>query len=112
MEEMQKELQRGTLDKNPRLWRRVTCRKCGRTGKRLIDFLKEGLFVVGKTEKITVTQPGLYVLFRSEEETATPILIKTVCANCGNEEVISDPVLTVEYLTGICKCGKPRITYV
>ena len=111
MEEVLKEVKKGSLDDNPQLCRKTTCSKCGKAGKRLIDFLKQGQFEVGKTEHITVAEPGQYALLKYEEETATPVLIKIVCDNCGHEETVTDPVLTLEYLTGICRCTKPRITY-
>jgi len=111
LEEVLKELRKGSFDQNPRLCRRVACSKCGKTGKKLVDFLRDGHFEIGKIEKITVAEPGQYALFTYEEETFTPLLIRTVCEKCGHEEVVSDPVLTLEYLTGICKCKKPRITY-
>ena len=112
MEEVMGELQKGLLDQNPRLCRRIICSKCGNRARRFIDYLREGRYEVGKTEKITVAEPGQYVLFKYEEEAATPILIKTVCEKCGHQDVVSDPILTVEYLTAICKCRKPSITYV
>lgn len=111
MEEVLSEVRKGSLDENPRLCKRIVCSRCGKTGKRLIDFLKEGHFEVGKSERINVIQPGQYALFNYEEETATAVSIRTVCQKCGHEEVVSDPILTVEYLIGICKCKKPRITY-
>jgi hypothetical protein len=111
MEEVLSEVRKGSLDENPRLCRRVICSKCAKTGKKLIDLLKEGHFEVGRSERISVIEPGQYALFKYEEETATTISIRSVCEKCGHEEVVSDPVLTLEYLTGICKCKKPRITY-
>ncbi len=112
MEEILRELAKGSFDKNPRLCRRVICSKCGTPGKKFVDFLRDGQFEVGKMQRITVTEPGQYALYKYEEENATPILLKIVCDKCGQNEVISDPVLTVEYMTTICRSKKPRITYV
>lgn len=112
MEKVLIELKKESFDRNPRLCRRVACSKCGHIGRRFLDFLRDNQFEVGKTEKILVAQPGQYALFTYDEETVTQVLIRVVCQKCGHEEVVSDPVLTVEYLTGICKCTRPRITYV
>ncbi|MBS7622932.1 hypothetical protein KEJ39_04555 [Candidatus Bathyarchaeota archaeon] len=106
-----KRLREGGLDQNPRLLRRVVCSKCRRRGKRFLDYLKEGSFEVGKTERIMVAHPGIYSLYRFEEEEVTQIIIKTQCEACGHRETVSDPILTVEYLTGICKYRGPGITY-
>ncbi|MEM3018133.1 MAG: hypothetical protein QXO25_04570 [Candidatus Bathyarchaeia archaeon] len=111
MEEVLKRLREGGLDQNPRLLRRVVCSKCGRAGKRFLDYLKEGSFEVGKTERITVAHPGIYSLYRFEEEDVTQIVVKARCEACGHKEAISDPILTVEYLKGICKFRGPGITY-
>ena len=112
MEEVMRRLREGALDQNPRLCRKVVCPKCGRAGKRFIDYLREGSFEVGKTERITVAHPGVLSLFRFEEENVTPIYVRSLCEGCGHREVLSDPILTVEYLTGICKYRESRITYV
>lgn len=112
MEKVCDELRKESLARNPRLCKRVACSKCGHVGKRFIDYLRGNQFEVGKTEKILVAQPGQYALFTYDEESVTQVLIKVVCEECGHEEVVSDPVLTVEYLTEICKSTKPRITYV
>ncbi len=112
MEEILRELNKGSFDKNPRLSRTVVCSKCGMPGRRFIDLLRDGQFEVGQTQRITVTEPGQYALYKYEEENVTPVLLRLVCNRCGHQEAISDPILTVEYLITIYKCKKPGTMYI
>lgn len=102
----------GLLNGNPRLLHRVTCPKCGCESRTFLDLLKSGEFEVGDRVSLVVTYPGGAYLYAYEQETATPIYLKTTCKKCGHEGKITDPVLTVEYLSGVVKLGKPGIVSV
>jgi len=97
-EEISNEARKGTFDRSSRLNRRMVCEKCGCSGKRYIEYLKEGTFEVGQTERVLVAYPGQYYLLSYETEKVTPIFILVKCQRCGLEKKITDPVLTVEYL--------------
>lgn len=83
--------------------------KCGCADKTFLEFLKSGEFDVGEKVSVIVSYPGGAYLYAYEQETVTPILLKTKCRRCGHESKVTDPVLTVEYLTGIAKYAKPGI---
>jgi len=97
-EEISNEARKGTFDRISRLHLRATCKKCGFTGKRYIECLKDGEFEIGQAERVLVAYPGQYHLLSYEAETATPIFVLMKCKRCGTESRITDPVLTVEYL--------------
>ena len=108
-EEVTRYAKQGALDGNPRLLRRVACPKCGCAGRTFLDFLKSGEFEVGDRVSLVVTYPGGAYLYAYEQETATQIYLKTTCKKCGPEIKMTDPVLTVEYISGIVRLGKPGI---
>jgi len=112
LEDILGQARKGALDRNPRLNRRPNCKKCGREAGRFIEYLKAGEFEIGSEERIAVVEPGYYSELMYREEKVTPIYIKMKCIACGCEDKITDPVLTLEYLRGIIKCGEPRVTYV
>lgn len=97
-EEISNEARKGTFDRSPRLHHRMVCEKCGCSGKKYIEYLKEGKFEVGQAEQVLVAYPGQYYLLSYETEKVTPIFIAMKCERCGFEKKITDPVLTVEYL--------------
>jgi uncharacterized Zn finger protein len=108
-EEVTRLARRGALDGNPRLLNRVACPKCGCADKTFLEFLKSGEFDVEEKVTVVVSYPGGAYLYVYEQETVTPILLRTKCRRCGHESKVTDPVLTLEYLHGIAKCGKPGI---
>jgi len=108
-EEVTHYARQGALNGNPRLLNRVVCPKCGCADKTFLEFLKGGEFEVGEKVSVVVSYPGGAYLYAYEPETVTPIFLKTKCRRCGHECKVTDPVLTVEYLNGIAKCGKPGI---
>lgn len=97
-EEISNEARKGTFDRVSRLNLRTICKKCGCSGKRYIECLKDGEFEIGQAERVLVAYPGQYYLLNYEAETATPIFVVMKCQRCGTESKITDPVLTVEYL--------------
>jgi len=111
LEDILRVVKRGSLDRNPRLNRRPTCKKRGREAGRFIEYLKASEFEIGSEERIAVVEPGYYWTLTYREERVTPIYIKMKCVACGCEDKITDPVLTLEYLRRIIKCGEPRVIY-
>jgi len=108
-EEVARHVRQGALDRNPRLHRRVTCPKCGCVDRTFLEFLKRGEFEVGEKVSMVVSYPGGAYVYTYEQETITPIFLKTRCRKCGQDIKTTDPVLTVEYISGIVKRGEPGI---
>jgi len=102
-EEISNEARKGAFDRISRLHHRAVCEKCGCSGKKYIECLKEGEFEIGQAEQVLVAYPGQYYLLNYEAETLTPIFIVMKCQRCGFEKKITDPVLTVEYLQSFGK---------
>jgi len=102
-EEISNEARKGKFDRISRLHHRVVCEKCGCSGKKYIECLKDGEFEIGQAERVLVAYPGQYYLLSYETETLTPIFISMRCQRCGSEKKITDPVLTVEYLQSFGK---------
>jgi len=105
------EAKKGSFDGIPRLTRYdVACKGCGCIEAiSLLEFLKGGDFEVGSQQQISV-QYLSGIFWFDDQDTVTPILVKTKCRKCGLETKIMDPILTVEYLTHAAK-DKEKIRF-
>jgi len=114
VEEIISKAREGDFDRNriPRLFQRVRCKNCGALGEKYIDYLKNGKFVIGSPQEVSVIQMMSYYSYL-ETERVTPIYVMVKCEQCGHDNKITDPILTLEYLREVTEFTEaPRTFYV
>ena len=83
----------------------LTCPDCGNTEKSTYyNLLKTNQFETG--EPTTVPNPYIQESYIEEETTATPILFKMQCPNCGNEMEAYSSV-PMEYIITLLQSPPP-----